>query len=621
MKIVIVESLSFAPEIKENELVLTWKGYFQSKSTISILRHVDLNGEKFRDAYTAFVHDLGESIFSGKRLVEHFKIQDDFSLWWMSLLAEKSPYKSPRILDCFRLMALEEKIQKHGGRIVELHMDDKCIALAIRDLCRSLGKEFIWKRSYRKEEGYSLRKAFALLPHPLQGFIYGCRYLLGRWKFRRNSSLPWNQGPRTAFFVSNFFNLDIKKAKEKKFHARQWESFPDFLSKQGIKNNFVHHFLYSPDIPNTKTAFDLIELINQNDKGDVHRILDNLLNLKILRDVMFEWGRGLLRSLKLARIEQHFKLKNTHISFWHLLKDDWKSSLVGSASMNNILWVGLFNELMRSIPHQEIGFYLCENQGWERAFLSAWKKNGHGVIVAVPHTTLRFWDIRYYFDKRSLNQQGPFALPLPDKIAVNGQVAWDLLLDSGVSEKDMVKVEALRFQYLNKFSIPVRKQQEDLIFKVLILGDFTAVRTAKMLKLFKEVLDLKNLKVSLTLKPHPACILNTEDYAGIDLAITNEPLVDIIYKYNAAFSSNTTSAALDAYIAGLHIVVFLDENDFNFSPLKGCDGVCFVSDANELAESLISKTHNNITPNHNFFWLDDNLTLWKRFLASTGLLK
>ena len=41
-----------------------------------------------------------------KSIVEYLEIERGFSIWWMTLLAEKSPVKSKVPLDCLRLLAV-----------------------------------------------------------------------------------------------------------------------------------------------------------------------------------------------------------------------------------------------------------------------------------------------------------------------------------------------------------------------------------------------------------------------------------------------------------------------------------------------------------------------------------
>ena len=97
-----------------------------------------------------------------------------------------------------------------------------------------------------------------------------------------------------------------------------------------------------------------------------------------------------------------------------------------------------------------------------------------------------------------------------------------------------------------------------------------------------------------------------------------DPLGEILHHFDIAYCSNTTSAAVDAFVFGLPVVVMLDERELNFSPLRGHSGVRFVSTPGELAEAL--QTEGLITATnfdrYEFFYLDPELPRWKRLLSS-----
>ena len=50
--------------------------------------------------------------------------------------------------------------------------------------------------------------------------------------------------------------------------------------------------------------------------------------------------------------------------------------------------------------HGAEGIYLQENQGWEKAFITSWKKHKHGNLIGLNNGFVRFWDTRFFEDKR-----------------------------------------------------------------------------------------------------------------------------------------------------------------------------------------------------------------------------
>jgi surface carbohydrate biosynthesis protein (TIGR04326 family) len=94
-----------------------WQNYTQQHNVHSILRYVECHATRLRAKYLGFIHTIGESTVSGKRIIDHLAFEDGLSFWWLTVIAEKSLYRSP-IADAIRLLALEEIIvQQKPGRI------------------------------------------------------------------------------------------------------------------------------------------------------------------------------------------------------------------------------------------------------------------------------------------------------------------------------------------------------------------------------------------------------------------------------------------------------------------------------------------------------------------------
>ena len=158
-------------------------------------------------------------------------------------------------------------------------------------------------------------------------------------------------------------------------------------------------------------------------------------------------------------------------AIWPLFRRDWERSFFGVEAIQNSLTLNLFEKAFADLPKQSIGVYLQENQGWELGMIHSWRDNAHGELIGFPHATVRFWDLRYFFDQRSYCRS-QVALPMPDFVAASGKSVKSIYLESGYPAKDLVEVEALRFLYLDKAN---NKQLLSTSFagkrsKILILG-------------------------------------------------------------------------------------------------------------------------------------------------------
>lgn len=603
--------------------VLYWRSYAEDTSGISVPRYLEEHADRLRAKYIGFIHDLGEHRIAGKRVVEHLALADGFSFWWMTQLSEKSPFKSPRLFGCLRLLALEEILLEKKPRQLVLNSPDRDLGLAIRNMCRSLHIGFSWRSTGTHREKWSLRRLYLSLPYAIQGLL-SLRHLVPRWPLRNLEKPSWFSGDGSIFLCSYFFNLDPASAAAGGFQPRQLEGLPQHLRDHRLRANWIHHFLRSPAIPDVGTGLKWMRLFNRDaDKQGHHAFLETFLSWRVLRRVLRNWLWLNLASWRLHQARAAFRPKNSAVWLWPLLRHDWQASLNGAVAVNNCLWVELFDAALALMPLQKTGLYIWENQGWECALLRAWRRNGHGKITGVPHATVVFWHLNNFDDPRVLIADQNCHKPLPDCLAVNGPMAWRAFAETGYPVERLVEVEALRFQYLiaphaNKSG----QRQGNAVatncqtLKVLILGDFTLVQTLKMLGCIEAASHLMNTKLSFTLKPHPVCTIEAGDFPQLRFQLTDKPLAELTPNFNVAFCSNTSSAALDALLAGLPVVVFLDDGDFNHSPLRGVDGIQFSITARELAGALQVVTRSAHPPDAgDFFWLDKELPRWRKLLS------
>lgn len=607
--------------------VLCWQSYACAPSGTSVPRYLEDHAERLRSRYLAFIYDLGECRIDGKRIVEHLDLGDGFSFWWMTQLSEKSPFKSPRIYSCLRLMALEEILLEKKPSELTLDSLDRSLAEAIRRLCRNLQINFISRPGIDSRQNWSLRSVYHALPYSMQGLI-SLRHLVTRWPLRKLQEPRWFAGDNTIFLCSNFFNLDPISSAKGRFSPRQWEGLPKYLHESGKRANWIHHFLLSPGTPDVETGLSWMRLFNRDAaRQGYHVFLETYLSWSVVLRALKNWFRLNAVSWRLREISRAFNPKDSAVWLWPLLRSDWRASLNGSTAISNCLWFELFDVALKNMPNQKLGLYIWENQGWECALLRAWRRHGHGEIIGVQHATVVYWHLNNFDDPRTLISTRNRAKPLPDQLAVNGPMAWRALTEVGYPPERLIKVEALRFQYLTALAsgkleklvhapATAGAQAQSLPKRVLILGDFTFKQTLKMLQCIEAASHLMDAEVSLTLKPHPVCPIRTEDYSPLSFELTDKPLAEIIPNFDLAFSSNSSSAGLDALLAGLSVVIFFDDEDFNHSPLRGIGGVRFASTPQELADALQAGKRSEFPPAPgNFFWLDGRLPRWRNVLA------
>ena len=608
-----------SPDSAMRELLL-WQSYAHGEQGFSIPRYLEEHGERLRAKYLGFIHDLGESRIHGTRVVDHLDIGDGFSLWWMSHLAEKSPFKSPRIYDCLRLLALEEVLLDKKTAEVSLVSADGRLAQAIQKLCGNLHIRFVWRPLRGTRNSWSLRRLYRALPSPARGLITLARHLATRWSLRNLQRPQWSSGDAAVFFCSYFIHLDPASCARGQFFSRQWGVLPKMLHDRGWQTNWVHHFLLSSVVADTRTGLSWLRLFNRDaSRQGHHRFLSTYLEWSVVVRALRRWWRMNHVSWRLGRVEHMFFPKGSAAWMWPLLRDDWQSSLNGPVAIDNCLFVELFDAVLGTMPRQRRGLYLCENQGWERALLRAWRKHGHGEIVGVQHATAPFWHLYYFDDPRTLTSKDRCAMPLPDRLAVNGPAVMRAFSDAGYPNDRLVEVEALRY-----LKVPggtggsvLKAASASHHVNVLVLGDVAPASMHNLLRLVEAAMKRLGPDFRFTLRPHPGYAVDLARYPALRADESAEALDRILGSYDLAISANSTTAAVEAYQAGLPVVVVLDGRDLSLSPLRGQPDVRFVATPEELTEALQSLRRGGATnPGHvPFFFLDSDLPRWQRLLS------
>lgn len=612
------------PPVMVDCTLMLWRRFTDDLSLgeVSIPKLIEEQAESLKTSYLSWIYELGELRFRDRRVVDHLEIQPGFSYWWMTRLVEKCNYsKSPQITDAFRLLAFKNWANGRTFKSVKLLSADTRMAKCIRIWCAGSGVRFEWQRLSRKraEPKTFFRRFYRRLPYSIQAVSSLASYLIDRWPLRGSGLKNWKETTGQITFISYFFNLVPEALKNGTFQSGYWAHLPDELQREGCQTNWLHVYVKDGLVPTARYASGVIQQFNRSGIGrQIHVTLDSFLSVRVILLVLYYGlrlsflGRVLRTTLSSSKADA--------LDFWPLFDEEWLYDLCGPAAMMNLLYFNLFQEAFTALPGQQLGYYLQENQGWEAGLVHAWKKSGHGLLTGVPHSTVRYWDLRYFFDPRGYRRTGKNDLPLPDKVALNGAAAMDKYQKGGYPAADCIEVEALRYTYIQGFSAksPRSPDAPKSVLNVLVLGEYLHGNTRKQMRLLEQALPLLQEDVTITVKPHPACPILSADYPGISMRVTMEPISQLLAECDVAYSSAVTSAAVDAYCAGVPIVSVLDPDVLNLSPLRGCSGVLFASTPQALANALMQAvTVPQLESDQDgFFIFDTRLPRWRKLLLN-----
>lgn len=587
-------------------------------SVVSLPTLVEEQADVIRARYLTWIYELGETRIRGKKLVDHMVLRNRFSYWWMTSLAQKfNASGTSQINDAIKAFALESLIAKYTIGSIDLISSNSLLALTLKNLCRNLGLNFQWNYlKQTKMPRLSVKLLYHALPYPFQALIYFFVYLFKTITCLYNRKPVAIDNPGISF-IDVLVHLDRRAFKKGTFISNYWTSLVDMLSDSNVKTNWLHNYFYQKEIPSFSRAQELLRCFNNsNSKIQSHSLIESNLNLSVFAKALKDYFRTSWVSFRLSEASRNFVPAGSALDFWPLFKDEWIDSLRGNVAMINCLRVSLYEKIFSHLPYQKLGCYIQENQPWEMALIHAWKAAGHGKLVGVPHTTVRFWDLRYFYDPRSYARTGNNDLPTPDLVAVNGPSAKKTYLDGGYPESQIAEVEALRFIHLLKRNADdTSAKSTSMPLNVLICGDFLAATNNKMLSWLLRAAQSLPPETSYVFKPHPAYPVKLSDYSTLKLEETNALLSELFAKCDVVFTSNITSAAVDAYCSGIPVVQMLDGKTFNMSPLRGLTDVMYVTNPLELAEALLHvKNRESVVPEP-YFYLDEQLPRWRQLLG------
>ena len=600
---------------------ILWRSFTEDKDSTaySIPKLVEDQPDFLRSRYLAWVYDLGEAYINGKRLVDQLELRPGLSYWWMTLPAMVSYGHSAPIYSAVRLFALEQIANELSPKKIILVSGDKTLVRICRLWCEKAGLLFEWRKLKRLTSSVPIiRRLYYALPHGIQAIIWLLWHIKDRWLLRERGAKKPSGSDLDITFFSYLIHLNQKAIAEGRFATYYWTVLHDVIAKYTAGANWIHKYIRHEVVPSTRHARNLIKQLNHSGAGrEIHSTMDGALDWSVILNTLRDYGRVVMASWRLCKMSRLFQPPGSNIDLWPLFKKDWCQFMYGTTAMLNCLDINLCEHILQRFPRQRLGFYLQENQPWEMALMHAWRTAGHGQIIGIPHSSVLYWDTRYFFDPRSYRRTGNNDLPMPEKVGVNGPAAMAAYRRGGYPAEQVVEVEALRYLYLNDVESRqnVPNEPSTGFLRVLVLGDYLAPVTRRQMQWLCEAATLLPRDTCYTVKPHPGCAIKSEDYPLLEMKVTANPLSELLMECDVAFASNITSAAVDAYCAKVPVVSALDGNSFNMSPLRGLKGVAYVTGPEELAKALGKARTREKVHADPYFCLDKGLPRWRVLLG------
>jgi len=603
--------------VPEHANVVLWQGAASKPGVRSLTQYIETHAEDIRRRYLAWSHDLGETRVFGRRLRERFNLADGTSFWWLSVFVEQSSWKQRSLETMLKLFALEQLLKQEAPAELTFEGSDRGVNLTLRAICRDLGVRYQWSK-ISKGRVLTLQLMVRGLPRLLQGLMALAFFASLRFALKRPPRVGTAGSARRIVICGPFSNHNATLYGGSDFTSRFWGTLPQVLIQDGFEVHWMHYFYAHDAVRTAWEARKILQRINENStKVMAHSFVESYLPVRAFATIFVRWLMIAMESFVVGLCLARKFAENPSASYWPLIRDDWAKTFRGFGCVTNLIYERSFDRALRVSGQYDECIYLMENQGWERALARAWHKHQHGRLTGVAHSTVRFWDLRYHCDPRRYDGAHRDLLPAPDSVVLNGRMAQNEYLMTCPDREHIAGCEALRYLHL------VPGSPRDLgelargeALRILILGDYTQDRTDALLRVVEGVRGRTSVPLQLWVKPHPGCPIDQLRYANLDFRIITDPVAALVSSVHLVLASNTTSAALEAYICGGRVLVLDDLSGVNYSPLRHIQDVSFVCDSDDLnraIESLDPGVRENQRQTDEFFNIDPNLTYWRRY--------
>lgn len=604
---------------KTEKMTVLWKQYVDVDSlqnVVSLPEYIEKNSERLRNQFLEFVYEIGHSKINGTTIQEHLQIRETFSYWWMTLFASTRWHQSSQITEAIKLLALEELLKDQSWSDLELVSGNQNLTDILTEFCAGQKKSFqLGSQPQPQPQPHKRQVKYAtkVVSLSVKAHLVLARQIVRLWKVipsrkERNSS--------QVMIFDHLIRFDTNKAAHGEFASEYWNLLEPMFSKNNVKVSWTHQFVKSEEFPNQRIAQALLTKLNKGSRNK-HYLFETKPSIKSVLRAAMDYRRLCISGFRIRKISKGFIPKSSSLNLWPLFQKEWNDSLFGTTAIRHCLVLSTIEQEIASQSFCPLGIYIIEYQPWEIALIQAWNAAGHGKLIGVASAPIRFWDLRYFSDARSITPDGLETKthlefrPVPHLLAVNSPISRELLETAGEPVSRVVDVEALMYQYLGVH------QKDDLNASsgILVLGDFFPEMTDRILAMVQSWIESNESQQSIFFKPHPANLQPVSDELMTGLSLTALPLSELFKMCSTVIAPSSSTGSLEAMSSGKHTISILDPTLLNSKPLSSMPDELFVRNSYELQQAIRMETDTNKSVVQQIFHLDPTLPNWKSLLG------
>ncbi len=596
------------------QLTILWNAFKRPSdpnNVVSLPAFIEENDRVVRERVLKYLVTIKNAEVKNKTTFKHLTLASGYSYWWSTLIALKRWRNSGNIPFACKIVALEMLMELHNIRSINVESDEPELRSRILECIRrpepsKILSYFLGLKSLMIDLGcflFHLVRALGSFAH----YLYETRKVP---KIENQSSLS-----KQMLFIDFYNASEPTNQGHQVITSTYWGGLPQWLQNNStVQPDWLHNFPENIDNRKIRTATNTLKNRSDENFGS-----HSLLLFKPTRETIIESTRSyFLLIRKFWTLRAISKVKYEHslgTNLWPLFKGEWRESLIGSTAIRHCLLIASVERFVRLMPKYEQIVYLMENQPWESPFIYSCTKHGQGRLFGVAHSTVRFWDLRYFQhqDEHSVNSEADH--PSPHIIVVNGSEAKSLLQDNRwLTDNQIVVAEALRYGYLSTLTRTRTIGKSDLPHLV-VLGDFLPSANTFLLTKLHESQKFTTTKFRMSLRSHPICKFNSDETRSFNDSITDVDLKTLLESADVVLTTANSSSAAESVSLGIPTILMVDPESLNYSPFRKTELAQFVTTAEELSSALIGFNDLVSSQIPDFFCLDDDYPRWRNLLS------